>query len=78
MLYAVLGAVAQFEHDVLRERTVAGLATAKRRGERLGRRPALTPAQLREAKKMVARGERPNHVAHVLRIGRSTLYRHLA
>lgn len=51
MLYAVLGAVAQFERDVLRERTVAGLAAAKRRGETLGRPPALTPAQVREAKK---------------------------
>jgi hypothetical protein len=37
MLYSVLGAVAQFERDVLRERTVAGLAAAKRRGEHLGR-----------------------------------------
>ncbi len=51
MLYAVLGAVAQFERDVLRERTIAGLAAAKKRGERLGRRPALTSAQVREAKK---------------------------
>lgn len=33
MLYAVLGAVAQFERDVLRERTVAGLSVAKRRGD---------------------------------------------
>jgi len=78
MLYAVLGAVAQFERDVLRERTIAGLAAAKRRGERLGRRPALTPAQVREAKTMLARGERPDHVARVLRVGRSTLYRAIA
>ena len=75
MLYAVLGAVAQFERDVLRERTVAGLAAAKRRGERLGRRPALSPAQIREAKKMLARGESAAHVARVFRVGRSTLYR---
>ncbi|MGH7727367.1 MAG: recombinase family protein [Vulcanimicrobiaceae bacterium] len=75
MLYAVLGAVAQFERDVLRGRTVAGLAAAKRRGERLGRRPALSPAQVAEAKKMLKRGESPNHVARVLRVGRSTLYR---
>ncbi|MBC5801928.1 MAG: recombinase family protein, partial [Candidatus Eremiobacteraeota bacterium] len=60
MLYAVLGAVAQFERDVLRERTVAGLAAAKKRGEKLGRRPVLTPAQIREAKKMLGRGENPN------------------
>jgi DNA invertase Pin-like site-specific DNA recombinase len=75
MLYAVLGAVAQLERDVLRERTVAGLAAAKRRGERLGRPPALSSAQIREAKKMLDRGESPNHVARILRVGRSTLYR---
>lgn len=78
MLYAVLGAVAQFERDVMRERTTAGLAAAKRRGERLGRRPALTPAQVREAKAMLERGEGAAHVARVLRVGRSTLYRALA
>ena len=78
MLYSVLGAVAQFERDVLRERTVAGLAAAKRRGERLGRPFALTPAQVREAKRMLARGESPNKVARVFRVGRSTLYRAIA
>jgi DNA invertase Pin-like site-specific DNA recombinase len=70
----VLGAVAQFERDVLRERTVAGLAAAKRRGERLGRRPALSLAQVREAKKMLDHGESPRHVARVFEVGRSTLY----
>jgi len=60
MLYAVLGAVAQFERDVFHERTVASLAAAKKRGEKLGRRPALTSAQVREAKRMLAHGESPN------------------
>jgi len=78
MLYAVLGAVAQFEREVLRERTIAGIEAARRRGETLGRRPALTPTQVREAKRMRARGESPNHIARVLRVGRSTVYRHLA
>jgi DNA invertase Pin-like site-specific DNA recombinase len=77
MLYAVLGAVAQFERDVLRERTVAGMRAAKRRGEHIGRPPALTKAQVREAKTMLDRGESPAHIARVLRVGRSTLYRHL-
>ncbi len=77
MLYAVLGAVAQFERDVLRERTVAGMRAAKSRGEHIGRPSALTPLQVREAKKMLNRGESPNHVARVLRCGRSTLYRAL-
>jgi len=78
MLYAVLGAVAQFERDVLRERTVAGMRAAKKRGEHIGRPLALTPAQTREAKKMLERGESPNHVARILRVGRSTLYRAVA
>jgi len=51
MLYAVLGAVAQFERDVLRERTVAGMRAAQNRGERIARPAALTPIQIREAKK---------------------------
>ncbi len=77
MLYSVLGAVAQFERDVLRERTVAGIRAAQARGEHVGRPPALTPMQVREAKKMIERGESPNDVARILRVGRSTLYRHL-
>jgi len=78
MLYAVLGAVAQFERDVLRERTVAGIRAAQARGERIGRPPALTPSQVREARAMLNRGDSPSHVARILRIGRSTLYRALA
>jgi DNA invertase Pin-like site-specific DNA recombinase len=75
MLYAVLGAVAQFESDVLRERTVAGMRAAKRRGEYIGRRPALSAAQVREARELVKTGKSPNYVARIMRVGRSTLYR---
>jgi DNA invertase Pin-like site-specific DNA recombinase len=77
MLYSSIpcwGPSLKFERDVLRERTVASLAAAKRCGEHLGRPFALTPAQVREAKKMLARGESPNDVARVFRVGRSTLY----
>ncbi len=75
MLYAVLGAVAQFERDVIRERTVSGLVAAKRRGERLGRRPTLSPVQVREARLMLERGECVAYVARAMRVGRSTIYR---
>jgi DNA invertase Pin-like site-specific DNA recombinase len=77
MLYAVLGAVAQFERDVLRERTVAGMRAAKRRGEHIGRRPALSAAQVREARELVKGGKSPTYVARIMRVGRSTLYRAL-
>ncbi|MGP6158822.1 MAG: helix-turn-helix domain-containing protein [Vulcanimicrobiaceae bacterium] len=36
---------------------------------------AVSPAQVREATKMLDRGESPNHVARILHVGRSTLYR---
>ncbi len=54
MLYAVLGAVAQFERDVFPERTVAGMRAAKNRGEHIGRPLALKPAQVREARTMLS------------------------
>ncbi len=75
MLYSVLGAVAQFERDVLRERTVAGIRAAQARGEHVGRPPALTASQIREARKMLDRGDNASHVARIMRVGRSTLYR---
>jgi len=75
MLYSVLGAVAQFERDVLRERTVAGIRAAQARGEHVGRPRALTASQVREARKMLERGENASQVARVMRVGRSTLYR---
>jgi DNA invertase Pin-like site-specific DNA recombinase len=59
MLYAVLGAVAQFERDVLRERTVAGMRAAKPRGEHIGRPPALKPSQVRMARAMLDHGRKP-------------------
>lgn len=45
MMTAMLGAVAEFEREMIRERTLHGLAHARATGRRLGRRPSLTPAQ---------------------------------
>jgi DNA invertase Pin-like site-specific DNA recombinase len=39
LMFAVVGAMAQFEAELVRERTIAGLGAARRRGVRLGRRP---------------------------------------
>jgi DNA invertase Pin-like site-specific DNA recombinase len=75
MLYAILAAMAEFERDVIRERTKCGMAAARARGEHIGRRPAMTPTQILEARKMRDRGEPSSHIARVLRVSRSTLYR---
>jgi DNA invertase Pin-like site-specific DNA recombinase len=75
LIYSVLGAVAQFERDVITERIKAGIRAKAERGERIGGRPALTPAQTKAARKMLADGESPAHVARLFGCGRSTLYR---
>ena len=60
------------ERDV---RTVAGIRAAQARGEHVGRPRALTASQIQEARKMLDRGENASHVARIMRVGRSTLYR---
>lgn len=74
----IFASLADFERDLIRERTREALAAKRRRGERVGRRPALTPARAQAAREMVASGQSPSHVARILNVGRSTLYRALA
>jgi DNA invertase Pin-like site-specific DNA recombinase len=78
LVLGIFASLAQFERDLIRERTTAALAAKKRRGERLGRRLALTPSQVKAARKSLDDGDSPSHVARFLRIDRSTLYRALA
>jgi DNA invertase Pin-like site-specific DNA recombinase len=73
----MFAALAAFERDLIRERTRDALAAKKRRGEPIGRRHALSPSRVEAARKMLADGESHSHVARVLRVGRSTLYRAL-
>lgn len=61
MTMGVLNAVAEFERDLLIERTQSGLARAKAEGKALGRKPALTQAQQREARSRLAQGMSVSH-----------------
>jgi DNA invertase Pin-like site-specific DNA recombinase len=58
MMMQMLGAFAEFERAMLRERTKAGLESARRQGRIGGRRPKLGPEQQAEIIKMVSRGRR--------------------
>ena len=73
----MMGALAEFERSLIVERTQAGLQAAKRRGQKLGRKPKLTPAQVVHAQQLIAGGESPRTVARSFGVARSTLYRHL-
>jgi len=54
MVFHMLGAVAQFERDIISERTKAGLKAARARGHRGGRKPKVTPQMLKAVKAMLA------------------------
>src|ERR1700688_4502252 len=56
MMMQMVGAFAEFEKAMLRERTEAGLDSARREGRIGGRRPKLTPQQQSEIRKMVSKG----------------------
>jgi DNA invertase Pin-like site-specific DNA recombinase len=54
LVFHIFGALAEFEHSLIRERTIAGLAAARARGRKGGRKPALSPADVRKAVAMLA------------------------
>jgi len=63
MTMSVLNAVAEFERDLLIERTQAGIARARAEGKTLGRPPALTKAQQAEAMQRLVTGDSVAKVA---------------
>lgn len=77
LVLSVFGAMAQFERELIRERTEAGLAAAKARGVRIGRPNAVSDDKLTQARTLVSAGHRVGDVARTLGVGRSTLYRAL-
>jgi len=75
MTMGVIAAVAEFERDLLIERTHAGLERAKREGKTLGRTPALNPTQKQEALQKLAEGVPVAQVARDFKTSRTTIVR---
>ena len=71
----ILAALAEFERELIRDRTKAGLQAAKLRGVRLGRPPKLSHADLMEAAAMIAAGQSRQSVAATFNISALTLRR---
>ena len=78
LLLSVLGAFAEFERSLIRERQLEGIALAKARGAYKGRKPALTAAQVETLRVRVAQGERKAVLAREFHVSRQTLYQYLA
>lgn len=76
LYFSIVGAIAEFERDLLSQRTREGLAAARARGRKGGRPPALSPDKVAVAREMIDRGDRTMaQIAHVLGCSRATLYR---
>ena len=75
MAFSMIGTIAEFERSMISERTKAGIASARRRGKRVGRPPMLTPDQLDYAREKIAAGEGRAVTARKLGVGPSTLRR---
>lgn len=77
LLLSVLGAFAEFERALLRERQREGIALAKQRGVYRGRKKALSTAQVAELRRRLAAGEKKAPLARAYGISRETLYQYL-
>lgn len=77
LLLSVMGAFAEFERSIIRERQREGIELAKRRGAYRGRKRSLSDSQLVELKRRVTAGEKKTVIARELGISRETLYQYL-
>jgi DNA invertase Pin-like site-specific DNA recombinase len=77
LTFHIFGALAQFEREIIRERTRAGVAAARERGRVGGRPPALTPDKITIAETMRAQKMTMPAIANALGVSVATLYRQL-
>jgi DNA invertase Pin-like site-specific DNA recombinase len=76
LVFHIFSAMAEFEKNLIRERTMAGLASARARGRSGGRPPKLTGKDLAMAQSLMA--DKSNDVSEIAKrfgVNRSTLYR---
>ena len=78
LLFHIMGSLAEFERQLIVERTKAGLAAARARGRHGGRPPTMTPQKIRIARDMYDSHEYTvETIASTLGVSRQTIYRHL-
>lgn len=78
LFFHMLAAIAEFEHDLIVERTQEGLAAARARGRNGGRRPKMSANKIAQARAMYDAGNHTvQEIADTFDVTRQTIYRHL-
>ena len=78
LVFHVFASIAEFERDVIRERTMAGLEAARARGRKGGRKPVMDEKKIALASKLMRDKEVPiGQVCEAVGVSSSTLYRYL-
>ena len=77
LMLSVMGAFAEFERALIRERQREGISLAKQRGAYRGRKKALAPDRVLELRRRAAAGEKKAPLAREFGISRETLYQYL-
>lgn len=79
LVFGIFAALAEFEREMIKERTIAGIASARARGRKGGRPYKMTPAKLRLAMASLGQVEtKIGPLCEELGITKQTLYRHVA
>jgi DNA invertase Pin-like site-specific DNA recombinase len=77
MVLTVFAGIAEFERELIRQRTSLGREAAKKRGVKFGRPAKLSAEQVALGKRLIEEGRSVREVAKVLNCHHATLYRHL-
>ena len=78
LVFHLFGALAQFEREIIRDRTVAGLAAARARGRTGGRPAKLNPDQVKTARRLYDERELTvEEIGRILGVSRTSIYRAL-
>jgi DNA invertase Pin-like site-specific DNA recombinase len=75
LVFHIMGALAEFERNLIRERTKAGMKAAKKRGRHVGRPKALNAAQVAHMQDLLAAGKTQGEVAALLSVSANTISR---
>ena len=77
LMLSVMGAFAEFERALIKERQKEGIALAKQKGVYRGRKKTLSSSEISSLKSRIAAGEKKAQVARDIGISRQTLYQYL-